>query len=283
MKKILIYGKGSYIGEHFREGLEKEGHIVEMIDSYTYKPGDFSMIGYDVVFNVVGIAHVKVVADMEPLFYKINTEYAVDLARLCKEQGVGYYLYMSSMNVYGDTSERIYSRAQEKPKNFYGKSKWLADQRLHQMENEHFKVASVRPPVVYGPGCKGNFNALVKVAKLSPVFPKFNNIRSMIYIDHLTEFVCQLVRNGEGGYFHPQNSSYISTAEAVVAIRRALGKKTILIPGFNWAIRLLMKFSHTAERAFANDYYDLAFSQYADNSYCLLPFSETIRRTVRFM
>ena len=87
MKKILIYGKGSYIGEHFREGLDCEGHIVEMIDSYTNKPGDFSVKGYDVVINVVGIAHIKIVADMEPLFYKINTEYAVDLARLCKEHG----------------------------------------------------------------------------------------------------------------------------------------------------------------------------------------------------
>ncbi|MCR4565751.1 MAG: NAD-dependent epimerase/dehydratase family protein [Bacteroidales bacterium] len=280
MKRILIYGKGSYIGEHFREGLEFEGHIVEMIDSYMYKPGDFSVAGYDVVINVVGIAHIKIAAEMEPLFYKINTEYAVDLARLCKEQGVGHYLYMSSMNVYGDTSERICSRDQENPVNFYGKSKWLADQNIHRMEDEHFKVASIRPPVVYGQGCKGNFNALVKVAKLSPVFPKFNNIRSMIYIDHLTNFVCQLVRNGEGGYFHPQNGSYISTTEAVVEIRRALGKKTLLIPGFNWAIRLLMKCSHTAERAFSNDYYDLTFSQYADNSYCLLSFSETIRRTI---
>ena len=280
MKKILIYGKGSYIGEHYREGLEARGHQVDMVDSLTLKPGEFSVSGYDVVINVVGIAHIKITPDMESLFYKINTDYAVDLCRLAKEAGVKQYIYMSSMNVYGDTSDRIYSRSQENPKNFYGKSKWLADQRLHQMENEHFKVASVRPPVVYGRGCKGNFNALVKVAKLTPFFPKFNNIRSMIYIDHLTNFVCQLVHSGERGYFHPQNGSYISTAEAVVEIRKALGKKTFLIPGLNWAIRLLMKFSHSAERAFANDYYDLAFSQYADNSYCPLSFSETIRRTV---
>lgn len=277
MKRILIYGKGSYIGEHYREGLEKEGHSVEMIDSMIYKPGDFSVSGFDVVVNVVGIAHIRITPDMEPLFYKINTDYAVELARLSKEQGVGQYLYMSSMNVYGDTSERIYTREQENPRNFYGKSKWLADQRIHEMEDGSFRVASIRPPVVYGKGCKGNFNQLEKIAMLSPVFPGFENIRSMIFIDNLTNLVCQIIENGDGGYFHPQNASHISTIQAIVEIRKARGKKTLLIPGLGWAVRLMMKVSHRAERAFSDDYYDLEFSRYRDNSYCPVSFPDSIK------
>ena len=277
MKRILIYGKGSYIGEHYREGLEKEGHSVEMIDSMIYKPGDFSVSGFDVVVNVVGIAHIRITPDMEPLFYKINTDYAVELARLSKEQGVGQYLYMSSMNVYGDTSERIYTREQENPRNFYGKSKWLADQRIHEMEDGSFRVASIRPPVVYGKGCKGNFNQLEKIAMLSPVFPGFENIRSMIFIDNLTNLVCQIIENGDGGYFHPQNASHISTIQAIVEIRKARGKKTLLIPGLGWAVRLMMKVSHRAERAFSDDYYDLEFSRYRDNSYCHVSFPDSIK------
>lgn len=280
MKKILIYGKGSYIGEHYREGLEARGHQVDMVDSLTLKPGEFAVSGYDVVINVVGIAHIKITPDMESLFYKINTDYAVDLCRLAKEAGVKQYIYMSSMNVYGDTSECIKSRDQENPKNFYGKSKLLADQRIHEMEDASFKVVSIRPPVVYGKGCKGNFTLLEKVASVAFVFPKYKNIRSMIFIEHLTNFLCQMVENEENGYFHPQNKSHISTTEAVVAIRKAKGKKTLLIPCMGWLIRIMMRFVTKAERAFADDYYDLDFSEYNNNTYCILDFEDTILKTV---
>lgn len=280
MKKILIYGKGSYIGDHYREGLEARGHQVTMIDSLVQKPGEFPLEGYEVVINVVGIAHIKITPDMEPLFYKINTDYAVDLCRLAKEAGVKQYIYMSSMNVFGDTSECIKSREQENPKNFYGKSKMLADERIHAMEDTDFKVVSIRPPVVYGKGCKGNFTLLEKVAGVAFVFPKYKNTRSMIFIDHLVNFLCQMVENEENGYFHPQNKNHISTTEAVVAIRKAKGKKTLLIPGLGWLICLMMLFVTKAERAFANDYYDLEISKYRDNSYCPGEFEDTIMKSI---
>lgn len=280
MKKILIYGKGSYIGEHYREGLEARGHQVTMIDSIVLKPGEFPLDGYEVVINVVGIAHIKITPDMESLFYKINTDYAVDLCRMAKEAGVKQYIYMSSMNVYGDTSECIKSREQENPKNFYGKSKLLADQRIHEMESDTFKVVSIRPPVVYGKGCKGNFTLLEKVAGIAFVFPKYMNTRSMIFIDHLVNFLCLMVENEENGYFHPQNSSYITTTGAVVAIRKAKGKKTLLIPGMGWMIRLMMRYVNKAERAFSDDYYYLEFSRYKDNSYCPQSFEETIQKSI---
>ena len=280
MKKILIYGKGSYIGEHYREGLEARGHQVTMIDSLVLKPGEFALEGYEVVINVVGIAHIKITPDMESLFYKINTDYAVNLCSLSKEAGVKQYIYMSSMNVFGDTSECIKSREQENPKNFYGKSKLLADLRIHAMEDDSFKVVSIRPPVVYGKGCKGNFTLLEKVASVAFMFPKYRNTRSMIFIDHLVNFLCQMVENEENGYFHPQNNKHITTTEAIVAIRRAKGKKTLLIPGMGWLIRLMMHFVTKAERAFSDDYYDLEFSRYKDNSYCPMDFDTTIQKSV---
>lgn len=60
----------------------------------------------------------------------------------------------------------------------------------------------------------------------------------------------------------------------------AKGKKTLVIQGFDWIIRVLMKLSHKVERAFANDYYDLEFSKYKDNSYCSIGFKESIKRTI---
>lgn len=277
---ILIFGAGSYIGEHYRDALEARGHSVKMVSSRRTKPSEITFEGIDAVINVAGIAHVRITPDMEKLFYSINTDLAIELCKEAKAHGVKQYIYMSSMNVYGDTSECIKSRAQENPKNFYGKSKWLADNAIHEFESDTFKVASVRPPVVYGKGCKGNFVLLMKLSKIFFAFPKIKNTKSLIYIDNLCNFVCQLVENGDGGYFHPQNAQYTNITEIIKEVRSAMGKQTMIIPGFGWLIKLLMRFSHKAERAFADDYYDLKFSQYKNNTYCLVGFKESIRETV---
>lgn len=280
MKNVLIYGKNSYIGEHFYRALKAFGNNVTIVDSLKISPKEIDFTGIEVVINVVGIAHIKITDDMESLFYKINTDLAVELCAEAKKRGVSQYIYMSSMNVYGDTTKTIFSREQEAPKNFYGKSKMLADLKIHEMANESFRVASVRPPVVYGKGCKGNFVLLQKVALLTPIFPAFRNVKSMIFIDHLDNFVCQLVANGDGGFFHPQNAKTTSTADTIVAIRKSMGKRTILIPGLGWMIRIMMKCVGKAERAFADDNYDIAFSKYRDNSYCNLDFQTTIDKTL---
>lgn len=280
MKKVLVYGKNSYIGEHFFQALKNDGNDVVIVDSFREKPKDIDFTGIEVVVNVVGIAHIKITDDMEKLFYKINTDLAVDLCLEAKKHGVRQYIYMSSMNVYGDTTKTICSRNQEGPKNFYGKSKYFADKKIHSMEDVNFKVASVRPPVVYGKGCKGNFVLLQKIASLTPVFPNYRNVKSMIYIEHLDNFICQLVANGDGGYFHPQNAETTSTVDTIVAIRKAMGKKTLLVPGLGWLVKIAMSFIGKAERAFADDNYALNFSVYGDNSYCNLDFQTTIDKTI---
>lgn len=277
---IIIFGAGSYIGEHYREALQSRGHRVTMVDAIKVKPDDIDFTGVETVINVAGIAHIKITPDMEDLFYKVNTDLATTLCRVAKARGVRQYIYMSSMNVYGDTSNCIYSRAQENPKNFYGKSKLLADKNIHEMATEDFKVASVRPPVVYGKGCKGNFVLLVKLSKMFFLFPEFKNTKSLIYIDNLSNLICDIVEDSEGGFFHPQNAEYTNIVEIIKEVRSAMGKKTLIIPGLGWMVRLLMKLSHKAERAFADDYYDLDFSKYRDNSYCTVSFKDSIRRTI---
>lgn len=279
---ILIFGKGSYIGENYYAALINKGHSVTMIDAIQTKVEDIRFQNIDVVINVAGIAHIKITPEMEDLFYKVNTTLAVDLCKAAKENGVKQYIYMSSMNVFGDTTDKIFSREQENPINFYGKSKWLADQQIHELEDDFFKVVSIRPPVVYGKGCKGNFPVLVKLSKFCLFFPKYTNTKSMIFIDNLCNIVCQIIDDGCGGFFHPQNQETTTISKIVLEIRKSMGKRTILIPGFEWAIKLLMKFSHRIGRAFANDYYDIKFSQYnGNNLYASTPFDESIRKSVK--
>ena len=278
--KILIYGTGSYIGNHYRDALMVRGHDVKCVDAIKNKPVDVNFSGLDSVIDVAGIAHVKITPDMEDLFYRVNTNLAIDLCREAKANGVKQFIYMSSMNVFGDTQKRIYSCSQENPKNFYGKSKLLADKGIQAMATPDFKVVSVRPPVVYGKGCKGNFALLIKLSKFFPIFPYFSNTKSVIFIDNLCNFICEIIENQSSGIFHPQNARHTSIVEIIRNVRMAKGKKTLVIHGFDWIIRVLMKLSHKVERAFANDYYDLEFSKYKDNSYCSIGFKESIKRTI---
>lgn len=278
--KILIYGAGSYIGNHYRDALTARAHEVVCVDAMREKPAKVNFSDVEVVINVAGIAHIKITPDMEGLFYKVNTSLTIDLCKEAKEHGVKQFVYMSSMNVFGDTQERIYSREQENPKNFYGKSKLLADKGIQAMASAEYKVVSVRPPVVYGKGCKGNFVLLVKLAKFFPIFPYYKNTKSLISIDNLCNFVCEVVENQDSGVYHPQNAHHTSITEIIKEVRAAMGKKTLIIPGFGWAIKLFMKMSYKAERAFADDFYDLEFSRYKENTYCSLDFKESVKKSI---
>lgn len=279
--KILIYGVGSYIGNHYQDVLIIRGHNVIMVNALKVKPVDVDYADVDVVIDVAGIAHIKITSKLEDLFYQVNTKLAIDLCKESKSHGVKQFIYMSSMNVYGDTQERIYTQEQEAPCNFYGKSKLLADRGIQAMATDDFRVVSIRPPVVYGKGCKGNFMQLVKLAKYFPVFPYFKNTKSLIYIDNLCRFVCEVIDNRDSGVFHPQNITHTSIVEIIKEVRMAMGKKTLIVHGLGWIVKLLMKISHKAKRAFADDYYDLFFSSYRENTYNKnVDFGQTIKKSI---
>lgn len=286
MKKILIAGKGSYIGRKIEECLNRyaEDYLVQSVDTKSGEYAAYDFGEYDTVIDVAGIAHIQIKPEMEQLFYQVNRDLAIELCQKTKAEGCKQFIYMSSMNVFGDTDQEICGREQENPKNFYGKSKLEADLAIHRLSDEQFKVVSVRPPVVYGLGCKGNFNKLIKLSKISPFYPTYKNIRSMIYIENLCEYIRGIVDNELDGYFHPQNASYVSTGECIRVIRKNLGKKSFGVSIFNPFIKFLLNKNHTIERAFSNDFYSMDISDLQDErlSRCyIVDFEETIKRTLK--
>ena len=105
MKKVLITGKNSYIGNALEKWLAKEpeNYQVESIDMKdgSWKERDFS--SYDVVFHVAGIAHVSTDPKMEELYYKVNRDLTIETAEKAKAEGVKQFIFMSSIIVYGDS------------------------------------------------------------------------------------------------------------------------------------------------------------------------------------
>lgn len=241
MKKVLITGANSYIGESFEKWVTTrypEEFQVETVDMIGNGWREKSFEGYDAVFHVAGIAHQKETEANAPLYYKVNRDLAIETAKKAKESGVKQFVLLSSMSVYGKTVGIIKKTDMPDPKSHYGKAKWQADKAIEPMSDQDFKVAILRPPMVYGKGCKGNYQTLRKVALKSPVFPDYKNQRSMVYIDNLCEFVKNVINNEEAGLFFPQNEEYVCTSEMVTGIAEINNKKMYQTKIFNILIKL---------------------------------------------
>ena len=288
MKKILITGANSYIGTFLEKKLQQmpEKYTVDtlnMIDP-CWMDKDFS--SYDAVFHVAGIAHSdtrKVSEEKKRLYYKVNTDLAVETARKAKAEGVTQFIFMSSIIVYGDSgkigkTKMITKDTIPQPANFYGDTKLKAEKGIIPLADKNFKVAIVRAPMIYGKGCKGNYRILSKYAKRFPLFPNIENQRSVLFIENLIEFIRLIIENDESGIFYPQNSEYLKTSELAQLIAEINGKKLKLLKVFNPFIIFFGKSISMVNKVFGNLCYEMKMSEYKMN-YRLYNLCESIERT----
>lgn len=287
MKKILITGANSYIGTSFENYLKNFSNqyaasTIDMKDG-TWRNKDFR--GYDSVFHVAGIAHSdngKVNAEKERLYYSINTDLTIETAKKAKKDGVKQFIFMSSAIVYGSSSpigkdKLITKDTPVSPENCYGDSKAKAEMGLRKLEDRNFKIVILRPPMIYGKGCKGNYLQLAKFACRTPIFPYVKNERSMLYIENLCEFVRLMIENGESGTFWPQNAEYSNTSELVKMVAEVHGKRVRLVKGFGWLLRLLSHVMPVVNKVFGNLRYERNMSRY--NGFETLSLTKSISRT----
>lgn len=283
MKKVLITGANSYIGasvenyikEHYPD--ECEFYTIDMIDKGWR---EISFSGYDVVFHVAGIAHRKETRENAELYYKVNRDLAIDVAQKAKSDGVAQFIFLSSMSVYGLLNGRITKDTVLKPNTYYGKSKLQAEKGITPLSDDTFKVCIIRPPMIYGKSCKGNYTTLVKLAMKLKIFPYVKNERSMLYIDNLCEFVRQMIANGEKGIFFPQNNEYSNTSEMVEMIAIVHGRKLRLMHGFGLVIKFLGIFTRSVKKAFGSLTYDKDMSMYKED-YIKYTLRQSIEETER--
>ncbi len=280
MKKILITGANSYIGTSFERWMKQyDGYKIDTADTMDGKWKNADFTKYDTVFHVAGLAHSDPKPEMRDMYYKINTDLAVETAEYAKEHSVKQFIFMSSIIVYGSNNNYIDKDTVPTPKNFYGDSKLQADIRLHKLQSGSFNVVSIRLPMIYGKGSKGNYPRLSALAKKTPVFPSMKNQRSMLHIDNLCEFIRLMIDNNEHGIFYPQNREYVSTAELVKTIAELKDKKMIMLPWINPLLKALSKKVTTFNKLFGDLVYDKSMSAYNDWSYCVNDFEESIRKT----
>lgn len=297
MKKVLITGENSYIGQHFVEYLTKYNEQVKdtiyQLDCISQRNEDwvnYDFSVYDTVLDVTGIAYAEdgqLSCEKEAKYYEINSHLAYRTAEKAKAEGVKQFVFLSSILVYGEEGRigeplQITEQTVPAPTTLYGKSKLLAEQKISELSSDTYYVTIVRLPFVYGEGCKNSYSYLRKWACWFPLIPTISDEKSMIYIYNLCEFLRLIVENERAGVYCPQNMEKKSTAEILREIRKVLGKRTFACGLLNPLIKLGTVFPGKTGRMFRKAFGGMSFSDNMSNmveGYSVVDFAESIRET----
>ncbi|WP_079474801.1 NAD-dependent epimerase/dehydratase family protein [Marinococcus halophilus] len=281
MKKILIVGQNSYIGNNFEKWMywQEKNSLIKKISvrDNSWRQYDFSP--YDVVVHVAGIAHIKENNKNKHLYYSVNRDLVYEVALKAKEEGVSQFVFLSSMSVYGKDKGRINKNSILCPNSAYGTSKKQAEELIYNLNSNKFLVNIIRPPMVYGKGCGGNYVKLRTFALNFPLFPYYLNKRSVIHIDNLCEIMRLVIKNEDQGLYCPQNKEYASTQEIVKSISKIHNSPLYLTKIFNPFIVLLRKLNiNIINKVFGDLVYDKEISTYKEN-YRIREFEKSIELT----
>ena len=146
MKKILITGAGSYVGESVRRYIlaASGDYVIDAVDTMgdAWRKADFSK--YDVVYHVAGIAHVNADPKMEALYYRVNRDLTIEVAKAAKAAGVKQFIFMSSQIVFHESrslkTEVLTKETKPAPNGFYGDSKLQAEIGLKKLRGESLEL-----------------------------------------------------------------------------------------------------------------------------------------------
>src|SRR5690606_35377392 len=197
-------------------------------------------IGVDAIVHCAAQIQVKakVESDLLGAFRAVNVDGTLALAKQAALEGVRRFVFLSSIKVNGETTapgEPFKADDVPAPEDGYGASKLEAERGLMQLARETcMEVVIIRPPLVYGPGVKGNFESLVRlVGKGVPLpFGLIRNKRSLVGIDNLVDLVVRCLDHPAAAnqVFLAGDGQDLSTAELVGALAVAMEKQPRLLP-----------------------------------------------------
>jgi nucleoside-diphosphate-sugar epimerase len=193
----------------------------------------------DAVIHLAGRAHVMRETVAAPLdeFRKVNVGGTANLASLAAQQGVKRFIYMSSIKVNGEATNGHPFRADDPPgfSDPYWQSKWEAEERLRQIAaGTTMQWVVVRPPLVYGPGVRGNFLTLLRAVFRGFPLPlgSLHNRRSLVSVFNLSDFVCLLLDHpaAANSRFLVSDQHDLSTPDLLRSIAQALHRPSRILP-----------------------------------------------------
>lgn len=253
MKKVAIIGKGSYLGRSIIERLSNIYSFLEFdVADPSFDVANVDLTGFDVCINVSAIVHRP--KEKKELFYTVNRDLAFKIASLAKKCKVKLFIQFSTKGVFGLNNGVVNEMTQTNPKTLYEKSKLQADELIFPLNDSDFCVSIIRPPMIYGKGCKGNYPRLERFALKSPFFPNFKNKKDLIYIGNVVDFVKYIIEKNLGGFFYPRNPEPICISDMVYRIAKIHDKKILMTKFFNPLIYFLVGKNKTITSMFADCY-----------------------------
>jgi nucleoside-diphosphate-sugar epimerase len=254
--RILVTGASGFVGSALCPLLEARGHAVRRAirasgslpgAGETVSVGELSgetdwtgaLAGVQCVVHLAARTHVLRERSLDPLaeYRRVNVEATRRLAAQAAAAGARRLVFASSVKVNGEESPgRPFTEADDpRPQDAYGLSKREAEQALRALERETgLEVVVLRPPLVYGPGVKGNFLRLLQLVARGVPLPlaSVRNRRSLIYVGNLADAIlaaCEAPQ-AAGRTYLVSDGEPVSTPELVRAIARALGVAPRLLP-----------------------------------------------------
>lgn len=285
MKYVLIVGKNSYIGssiiEWFSENYNDYTFKTISVRNDSWKNEDFSK--YDAVIHLAGMVHEREKKENWSQYLMLNSIIPYEVAYKAKKSGVKHFIFFSTKGVYKPNIPVITKETVPLPTKLYGKSKLEGEKSVLSLKDDMFRVSVLRPAVVYGEGCKGNFPKLVKLSKIIHCFPYCKNKRSMIYIWNLCEYTHMLLENPiDEDIFFPQDSKSIGTTDIMVELWRSRGENYHISKFLAFCVKIMLNIPkfETLKTAFSSTVYDKSMSDDYNNRYCIFTFEEAIRKIV---
>jgi len=253
-KKVLVTGANGFIGRNLCTFLKEKGCFVRCVvrnnlrdvsgvDEYI-QVGDINeltdwqqaLFGVDTIIHLAARVHIMNDPAVNPMeaFRKVNVLGTERLARMAVKAGVKRFIFLSSIGVNGEFTEKGSFTEDDipNPVGAYVVSKWEAEQSLQKVTENRMKVVILRAPLVYGSDAPGNFGRLMHLIKAHMPLPfgRIKNLRSFIYLGNLVDaiFTCIQHPKAAGETFLVSDGQDVSTPDLIKMIACAMNKKVVL-------------------------------------------------------
>ncbi len=295
MRGILITGASGFVGCSLFATLSQH-HSISTLDRsvLTNQPSDSAANQHsniDVVVHLAGRAHVmhETEQDSHQAYQAVNVDYTMRVAEYAHRIGVKRFVFLSSIKVNGErTIQPFEELSPPNPEDNYGKSKHQAEELLKTFCVSHgMEYVIIRPPLIYGPGVKANFKALIKLAALPLPLPFgcVSNLRSFISLDNLNSFITLCCEHplAANQTFLISDDHDVSLAALIRSIRKAFRKPACLLPCPTWLLKALFNLvgkPHYVDRLLGDLQLDITKAKTVLGWQPVISFDEGIRRTV---
>lgn len=247
--RIVVTGANGFVGRPVCRRLSSDGHEVVAL---TRREPEFEVLGTrhvtfagglsdalagaDVLVHLAARAHVLDGKETETEAARVNVDLTANLAEAAIRAGLKRFVFVSSIKVNGEQTEGLPFNASMPPAplDAYGRSKARAEEMLCSIAGSKLEVVILRPPLMYGPGLKGNFARLFAIAEhgIPMPFGNVSNARDILSVNTFADLIGRVVWHpaAAGRIFLVRDGKAVSTPELFGAIARSLGRKVRIFP-----------------------------------------------------